>query len=555
MNILGINQVSGLLTGNHDSAAALIVDGKLVAFAEEERFNRVRHAKGMPHQAIAYCLKEGGLRLEDIDVIALGYNPFAVLKRGFFFLNVWSMFTYVGNYFVYKAGLRKLQIVSGARVIYIDHHLAHAATAYRCAGWDTCNVITIDGAGETETAALYEGRSGVLTRIAEIPFARRFDTHPWRSIGKTYTELTNVLGLGAHGEGKTMGLASYGTARFDMSNIMHVDSFRHWCIDRRGIKAQYGQFARIEGNTPISQEHKDLAASLQAALEDTFIALGKDAFDRTGIRNFGLAGGVALNCNGNSKLLEQEFCDALFVQPASNDAGAALGAALEAMHIVGDGNFVDFQHAYWGPGYSDDAIEAVLIGTKMPYHRSSNIAEDTAKHIAAGKIVGWFQGRMEAGPRALGGRSILANPCIKGMNDRINEDVKHREVWRPFAPSITTEDAHVYFDGVEKPGAQPYMLQTFYVKKEYRDMLPAITHVDGSSRIQTVKREQNAPYYDLLKAIEKHTGFPIVLNTSFNDKGEPIVCSPQDALRCFFSTGIDVLAIGNFLINKGDFSL
>jgi carbamoyltransferase len=401
-----------------------------------------------------------------------------------------------------------------------------------------------------ECAAFHRGEQGVLTRLAEIPIAKWYDSGAWRSIGKVYSRVTMVLGLGVQGEGKTMGLASYGTPRFDFSTILNVKSFRDWTIDRRNVSKLYGAYTRKNSKEPLTQDHKDLAASLQAALEEAFINLGKDAHGRTGIKNFALAGGCALNCNANSRLLQEDFCDQIFIQPASHDGGVALGAALETMHRVGDGDFISFPHAYWGPGYTNEEIEKILKGAKVAYKKSANIVEETADLIVAGKIVGWFQGRMELGPRALGTRSILADPAIKGINDRVNEDIKHREVWRPFAPSVALEAAPTYFEGMEKAKESPYMLQTFYVREKYRDVLPAITHVDGSSRIQTVTREQNPRYYDLLKALEKRTGRAIVLDTSFNDAGEPIVCSPQDALRCYFATGFDALAIGDFLLMK-----
>lgn len=552
MKILGINQVTGLLSGMHDSAAALVVDGTLLATMEEERFNRQRHHKGTPHKAIAYCLKQAGIEFKDLDAIAVSYNPYGFLMHAFFFLSIWDMFAYVANIFVFERALHRMRkMAGGAKVIYVDHHRAHAASAFRCAPFKgDMNVMTIDGAGEIETAALFEGKNGALTRLSTIPFAFRTDTRPWRSIGKTYTQLTSFLKLGDNAEGKTMGLASYGEARFDFSKILNVKSWNEWTIDRRNIAALYKEYERKNGSEPLTQDHKDLAASLQNALEDAYVGLGKDAFSRTGLRNFALAGGVALNCNSNSKLLEQEFCDAIFVQPAANDGGAALGAALEAMHQLGDGSFVEYPNAYWGPEYSAEQIEQQLKDAKAPYRRVTDIAAETAKHIAAGHIVGWFQGRSEIGPRALGNRSILANPQIKGMNDKINEDVKHREVWRPFAPSLTKESAATYFDGVEKAKESPYMLQTFYVKKQYEHTFPAITHVDGSARIQTVSKEANPRFHALLTAVGKRTGHPMVLNTSFNDAGEPIVCSPNDAVRCFFSTGMDVLAIGDFLVEK-----
>lgn len=551
MNILGINQVTGLVSGMHDSAAALIMDGKLVATMEEERFNRQRHYKGTPHKAIAYCLQEGGISLKDIDVIAVSYNPFGFLKHGFFFLSPWSMFAYVANIFVFMRGVGNLaKAAGGARIIYVDHHHAHAASAYRCAPFRDANVMTIDGAGETDCGGLFEGKNGVLKRLKHVPIAFRYDARPWRSIGKTYSELTQFLKLGENAEGKTMGLASYGTPRFDFSQILNVRTWDSWTIDRRNIKKQYGEYERKNDTDPLTQDHKDLAASLQHALEETFVHLGKDAHRMTGLKNFAVAGGVALNCNANSRLLEQDFCDALFVQPAANDGGVALGAALEAMHMLGDGDFVSFPNAYWGPHYTNEQIEKLLKEAKLMYRKSEHIEKDAAKYIAGGYIVGWFQGRSEIGPRALGNRSIFANPQIRGMNDKINNEVKHREVWRPFAPTLTQESAATYFEGVTKQKESPFMLQTFYVKKEYRDVFPAITHVDGSARIQTVSSQQNPRLHRLLREVAEATGHPMVLNTSFNDKGEPIVCSPFDALRCFSSTGLDVLVLGDYVLTK-----
>jgi len=411
-------------------------------------------------------------------------------------------------------------------------------------------VMTIDGAGEHDCAGLFEGKGGVLRRLATLPIAHRFDTRPWRSIGKVYSELTSFLKLGENAEGKTMGLASYGTPRFDFSKILNVKSWSDVFIDRRNIRVLYGEHERKSGKDPITETHKDLAASLQKALEDAYVNLGKDAHARTGFKHFALAGGVALNCNSNSKLLEQDFVEAVFIQPGANDGGVALGAALEAMHRVGDGSFVEFPNAYWGPSYDSTAIESLLKNAKVSYVKSADIATDVARHIKEGKIVGWFQGRSEIGPRALGNRSILANPQIKGMNDKINNDVKHREVWRPFAPSLTAESAATYFEGLPKAKESPYMLHTFYVKEQYREVFPSITHIDGSARIQTVSKEQNPRFHALLTAVGKETGHPMVLNTSFNDVGEPIVCSAFDALRCFYSTGIDVLALGDFILEK-----
>lgn len=551
MKILGINQVSGLLAWHHDSAAALVVDGAIIAAAEEERFNRVRHARGYPRRAIEYCLKEGGITLKDIDVVAVSYNPYAFLKTGR--INLWpqNLFKDIANAIILRVYLRMVlkEAKSNARVVYIDHHLAHAASAYRCSGYKEANILTIDGSGETESFAFFTGSKGVIRRIWDIPLGGPITFKKWRSIGFVYTRMTNFLHLGNNGEGKTMGLASYGKPVYDFSSILAIRSHRDYVIERRNIEKLYGTLKRTDDGE-ITQAHKNLAASLQKALEDSVANLAREAYEHSGYRHVALAGGVALNCNTNSRILSEEFCDGVYIQPAASDSGAALGAALEAAHRFGDTPASKMIHAYWGPGYSNEQIETVLKESKMPYTRPESITDVVAKLIAEGKIVGWFQGRMELGPRALGNRSVLANPTIKGMDAKVNTEVKHREVWRPFAPSVAEEDAPIFFEGLEKATESPFMLHTFYVREKYRNTFPAITHVDGSSRIQTVRKDQNPRYYELLKKLEKTTGHSVVMNTSFNDAGEPIVCTPRDAVRCFYSTGFDALAIGDFLLEK-----
>lgn len=550
MKILGINQVPYMFAWQHDSAAALVVDGRIVAAAEEERFNRIRHARGYPARAIEYCLREGGIALTDIDTIAISYNPWAFLTTRRVNLYPLNFIKNIANLFLFKYFLGRLARESGANIVYIDHHEAHAASTFYCSGFPRANVLTIDGSGETESFAFFIGEGRKLRRVWDIPFGGLFTRKKWRSIGLVYTRVTNFLGLGVNGEGKTMGLASYGKPRYDFSDILNIENHKKYQIDRRNLERHYGALRRTDPKSSLTQEHKDLAASLQKALEDSVINLAREAYEYSGIKNFALAGGVALNCNTNSKILAQDFCDGIFVQPAATDGGASLGAALQAAARAGENVVSKMEHAYWGPSYSDGAIEKVLKEIRMPCERSHNIAEAAAALIAQGKIVGWFQGRAELGPRALGNRSILANPAILGMDKQVNEEVKHREVWRPFAPSVSEEDAPKYFEGVVKAKESPFMLHTFFVKKEFRKTFPAITHVDGSSRIQTVRKDQNKTYYELLKALQKHTGHPVVLNTSFNDAGEPMVTTPREAIRCFYSTGMDALAIGNFMLKK-----
>ena len=550
MIILGINQVPGMLGWMHDSAAAVVTDGKIIATAEEERFNRIRHSRGTPTHAIEYCLKEAGVTLAEVDVVAIANNPYAPFKRLRPNLYPTNLLRDLINIVIFEHYRFSLKKQTRAKIIFVDHHLAHAASTYYCSGFDSANVLTIDGSGETESFAYFVGEKGTLRRVWDIPLGSIFTKKKWNSIGGVYSRMTAFLNLGTHSEGKTMGLASYGTARFDFSRILNITSHADYTIDRRNIEVLYGQYKRKSSTEPLTQDHKDLAASLQKALEDSLVNLAREAFSHSGIKNFALAGGVALNCNTNSRILLEDFCDDLFLQPAAHDGGIALGAALFASaqyDIVPTEKLI---HAYYGPGFENTEIEKLLKNAKLHYTFHEDIEAVAARYITDGKIVAWFQGRMEMGPRALGNRSILGDPTLKGINDKINEDVKHREVWRPFAPSVIEEAASTYFEGVSKVEESPFMLHTFYVKKEFANTFPAITHVDGSSRIQTVRKDQNERYYNLMKEIEKINGHPIVLDTSFNDKGEPIICTPQEAVKCFYSTGIDVLVIGNYVLQK-----
>lgn len=549
MVILGINQVPSQISWQHDSAAALIKDGKLICAVEEERLNRLRHARGYPHKAVDYCLKEAQLTKRDIDVIAVGYNPFRFLAPFKINLHPVNFMKDFLNMVLFVGYMFHLKKQTGAKIVYVDHHLAHASSSYRCSGYKNANILTIDGSGETESFAFFTGENGVIKRKWDIPLAKIFQKKKWQSVGFVYTSLTTFLGLGVHAEGKTMGLASYGSPVYNFEEILNIEKHYKYEIDRRKIYKMYGHLERKKDDE-LTQDHKDLAASLQKALEDSVVNLSKEAYEYSGYKNFCFAGGVTLNCNANSEVLKQDFCDKLFIQPAANDGGIALGAALEAASKIGEPADFEMTHAYFGPGYTNIEIEKVLMNAMVKYEYYENIEEITAKIVTEGKIVGWFQGKMEIGPRALGNRSIIADPTVEGISEKINIQVKHREVWRPFAPSIIEEAANIYFEGVDKTKDSSFMLHTFYVKEDFKNSFPAITHVDGSSRIQTVREDQNKRYYTLMKEIQKINGHPIVLDTSFNDNGEPIVCTPKDALRCFFSTGIDVLVIGNYVVRK-----
>ncbi len=549
MIILGLNQVPGMLAWMHDSAAAIVKDGKIIATAEEERFNRLRHSRGNPQKAIKYCLDEAGIMMSDVDIIAMGQNPYAPYTRFRPSLTPFGIVRDFANLAIFKYFQKERKKETNAKIKFIDHHLAHAASTYYCSGYDEANVLTIDGSGETESFVFYIGRNGKLKRVWDIPLGNRFSFKKLHSIGMIYSAVTSLLGLGTNAEGKTMGLASYGKPVYDFSDILNIKSHDKYSIDKSKVKKLYGYLARGRYDE-ITQEHKNLAASLQDALEKSIVALAKESYEYSGIRNFALAGGVALNCNMNTLLLEQKFCDNLFIQPAAHDGGIALGAALAVGGEAGEVKPEELRNAYFGPDFSDDKIEQLLKESKLKYTKHKNIEEVVAKLVADGNIVGWFQGRMEMGPRALGNRSILSNPMIKDMDKRVNEEVKHRESWRPFAPSVTEESATKYFKGVDKAKNSPFMLHTFYLQDKYKDKFPAITHVDGSSRIQTVNKKQNKKYYKLLTEIGKLTGHSMVMNTSFNDNGEPIVCTPKDALKCYSATGFDAVALGSYLLKK-----
>ncbi|MEL6804753.1 MAG: carbamoyltransferase N-terminal domain-containing protein, partial [Bacteroidota bacterium] len=399
---MGINQVPGIIGWMHDSAAAIVVDGEIIASAEEERFNRIRHSSGRPEKAIAYCLKESNLTLSDIDVVAIANNPWAPFRRLRINLHPINFLRDVINVIAFEYYRRRLKTETDAKIIFVDHHLAHAASAYLCSGQDEVNVLTIDGSGETESFAFFVGKAGRLKRIWDIPLGSIFAKKKWHSIGGVYSRLTSFLKLGVQAEGKTMGLASYGESRFDFSKILHIKKHNDYVVDRRKISELYSAYERKSKSDPLTQEHKDLAASLQKALEVSVVNLAREAYEYNQVGHFAFAGGVTLNCNTNTEVLLQDFCDSLFIQPAANDGGLALGAALFAAGEVGEAKTQRLAHAYYGPGFTNDEIETLLKEAKVPYRKTDQIAADTAALIADGKIVGWFQGRMEMGPRALG---------------------------------------------------------------------------------------------------------------------------------------------------------
>jgi carbamoyltransferase len=549
LNVLGVTSPV-----SWNNAAAFVRDGVLVATAEEERFNRIKQSPRIPPiQAAQYCIRAAGIDADEVDAIAVGFQGpvMYTLKQ------LWTHLR-AGEYrhlaFTVPGGLEYAMLhvkfrnellaaepgLRGKPWVFVPHHLAHAASCYRVSGFDRANVITVDGNGEDDSGitAIADGDSIRIVKRRSIA----------ESLGVYYGNVTELLGFRRHiDEGKVMGLAAFGDPTYDITGV-RVDQM-DYSIDRRYNYAKFWQDFPIRRSpgSDIEDVHKNFAASAQLKLEDAGIALARGAHEISGYRQLCLSGGVALNCDMNARMLSAECVDDIFIQPASHDAGTALGAALEVAARHGEPSGFVMEHAYWGPEYSNEEIQAFLDEAKIAYSRPPDIEQAVAESLAAGDIIGWFQGRMEIGPRALGGRSILANPTLPEMKDLVNERVKHREGWRPFAPSMLEEEAaNLVYDS----HPSPFMLLTFTVRPEWRERLSAAMHIDNTVRSQTVSSKTNPRYHGMISKFHALTGVPAVLNTSFNDQGEPIVMTPQDAVRCFFSTGLDRLAIGDFLVSK-----
>ncbi len=564
--------ILGLNCYKHDAAAAVVVDGEVVAAAEEERFVRRKHTGEFPAHAARFCLRAAGAAPGDVDHVAyymdhrkllgrlgtLGLAQLARSRNGAAFARVAP--TIVKNYFAMKAvpaRLGHLDLVGPrAAFHYVEHHLAHAASAFYCSPFDRAAIMSVDGAGEWVSGLLALGEGTRLTKLREhfLP----------ASLGQYYLALTRYLGFPHHGdEYKVMGLASYGEDAFaaEFARVVaprddgayHFDSsFFDPYFDAEGplhsrrLEEMLGP-PRAPGE-PVTPRHENVAASAQRALNRVGVALARFLRAETGARHLCLAGGVALNCVMNQKILAAGLYDSIFVQPAAHDAGAALGAALFVYHQkLNRPRRTPLANVALGPGFADEDIEATLRRYKLPYERPADVAATAAAALAEGSLVGWFQGRTEFGPRALGQRSILADPRRAEMKELVNRTVKQREPFRPFAPSVTLERAGYYFSPAVE---SPYMTVTFDATPRARAEAPAVVHVDGTSRIQTVRRETNELYWRLIAEFEKLTGVPVVLNTSFNVAAEPIVQTPDDALRCYHTTALDALALGPFWLRK-----
>ena len=593
MNILGISAYY------HDSAACLVVDGKIISAAQEERFTRKKHDESFPLNAIKYCLSEAKLSADQINYVVFYDKPFLKFERLFetylafapkgfnsfsASLPVWAKDKIFQKSLILnslKYSIDK-KIEWSSRLLFSEHHLSHASSAFFPSPFVEAAVLTMDGVGEWATTSLSVGNGNKLTVQKEMHFPH--------SLGLLYSAITYYTGFKVNsGEYKVMGLAPYGEPKYvelikdylidikeDGSFHLDMDYF-NYCT---GLTMTNERFDRLFGaparkpESGITQREMDLAASIQMVTEEVVIKLARGIKKSTGLSNLCLAGGVALNCVANGKLLKEKIFDSIWIQPASGDAGGAIGAALAVYYLMlGQPRKVDKQDsmkgAYLGPEFSQKDSEQQLnaIGAKFEVVSDTELINQTAQALADGLAVGWHQGRMEFGPRSLGGRSILADPRSASVQKQLNLKVKYRESFRPFAPSVLREDVADWF---EMDVESPYMLLVANVKKDkqfemsceqkklfgieklnvQRSKIPAVTHVDYSARLQTVDKKTNAKYHDLISKFKKITNCPVLVNTSFNVRGEPIVCSPEDAFYCFMGTDIDFLVVGNCILKK-----
>lgn len=529
-----------------ENAAALLRDGLLVGAVEEERLNRVKHygfrIPGRPGRTICndlstrieealawrsvdYLLKREGITLDEVDIIAINGIP-ARFRRSYSLTDE----------------SRPPEILRSGRMVFVPHHLAHAASAYYPSGMREAFVFTVDGRGDRETAAFFHALDGRIERVFDVL------SEEDSSIGGVYETVTRILGFGAHGQGTTMALSVMGEPRFDLSDCLSVERHDRHRIHENVAERLFASYARSRFD-PLLTVHRDIAASLQKALEDTVIALIEEGSNGKKVERLCLAGGVALNCQMNTRLLRHFGVKQMFVQPAAHDAGTAIGAAMEAHKLVtGEPPFTEMRNAQLGPDFSDAEVDAALEAFSLKSSKVEDIAYEVAELLANGQVVAWAQGMLEIGPRALGGRSILANPSDATLPQRLN-NAKGREEWRPFAPSIM---AGYERDWLDEASGNSFMLFVSTVRADQRERVPAIVHADGTTRPQSVHADQQPLYHRMLCEFERRTGLPLVLNTSFNTADEPIVCAPIDAIHSFIQLGADWLAIGNRLVRRPD---
>ncbi len=591
MDILGVSCYY------HDAAAALLRDGQLIAAAEEERFTRKKHDYEFPQNAIDFCLRSGEIQAGDLDYVVFFEKPFLKFER----LILSSLQTFPRSHRVFRDAMitwfgdklwikqlihRKLG-VPPSKILFSEHHLSHAASAFLCSPFQDAAILTIDGVGEWTTASFGIGRGTEINLLKEIRFPH--------SLGLLYSAFTAFLGFEVNeGEYKVMGMAPFGTPRFidevhklirinsDGSFELNMDYFSfHWSSE----KTYCGKFVELFGQPRDPKEHfftaasgyptyfgekptnynvlanqnqhyADVAASVQAVTEEILLGMARHVFKETGLNRLCMAGGVALNSVANGRILRETPFEEIYIQPSAGDGGGAIGAALYAHHgLLGRPRGPVMEHAYWGEEHGPAQIEKFLKETGIRYHRFDDEEELIARivdRLQEGKVVGWVQGRFEWGPRALGHRSIIADPRRADMKDLVNVKIKFREPFRPFAPSVLIEKTEDYFALPQAAKHYParFMLYVVHVREDKRDTIPAVTHVDGTGRLQTVQKDVNPRYYRLIEVFEQATNVPVILNTSFNLKGEPIVNTPQEAFRTFTRSGMDVLVLGDYMVEK-----
>ncbi|HEX2566948.1 MAG TPA: carbamoyltransferase C-terminal domain-containing protein [Burkholderiales bacterium] len=544
----------GINAAYHDPSAALVRDGVVLAAAEEERFTHVKHGKRpvpfsaweLPFHAIDYCLREAGIALAQVDHVAYSYDP-ALYRPETPLDELFRSYVLQARGQLADGAPHHLKKrFSGARADgpyrwhNVEHHLAHEASCFLAAPFEECAVLALDGRGERATTSYGVFAGGGYRRIGQVDLPH--------SLGLLYEEVTDYLGfLHSSDEYKVMALASYGEPAYaaEFRDILRPARGGAYKLAPARLAERFGP-PRPRGG-PLEPRHFDLARSLQWALEEAVMEIVGWLHAETAMENLAMAGGVALNCVMNARIRREGPFRSVWVQPAAGDAGTALGAALWIDHGEREGGRRwHMEHAYLGPSFGDEEIERFLAWSKLPYRRLENVAEDTARMLAEGRIVGWFQGRMEFGPRALGARSILASPIDPSMQARLNE-IKDREDFRPVAPVVMEEHAAEWFEDAH---ADPFMVFVCDVRRDKEALVPAVRHVDGTARVQTVNRAQHPLCYDLLEAFRRRTGVPVLVNTSFNTRGEPIVCTPRDAVECFWTSPLDALVIGPFALEK-----
>ncbi|MCL5409998.1 MAG: hypothetical protein M1607_04025 [Patescibacteria group bacterium] len=553
--VLGLN---GYSRRTHNASAALLHNGELVAMAEEERFTRRKNAYGeLPHNAIAYCLDSQGLTLDDVDVVGAGWDFNSLFKNAD---RVAPSISDLANMYFPKD---KFKYTRDPKLELIPHHLAHAASTYFLSGFLDAGILIVDGQGENQSTSLYSAKGNNIELLAEYPVRD--------SLGYFYEAISQHIGLSANEPGKTMGLAGYGNPVYDFDLIkpvatgykmdLNLNASQTEIDQQKEVASAWSEYlqqkfgnpnepfytydpilSRLRKNVTLGQFQMDIAASAQHSLETVALHLVNYLRQSTGSKNLCIAGGVGLNCSMNGRIVRERLFGDVFIPPFVNDAGVAVGAAC----YLSDKPLKPLTHAYLGPEFDDSKIQVILNLLGVKFKHFDDISDVVAKLISGGNVVSWFQGRMEVGPRALGNRSILADPTSVDSHIKVNH-IKNREQWRPLAPSFLAENISEFTEYGE---CSPFMIKAFIAKEDKRSLIPAVVHVDGTMRPQSVEIGVNPLYYSLIAKMKSYTGIPAVLNTSFNQDNEPIVCSPLDAIRSFFSSGSNYLAIGEFLISK-----